>query len=546
MRRCAVVLVVGFGLGCSGAGEPASQSFGGASSSSGGIGGGSGGASGSPGSGGGETAGTGGSFGGSGGLPDAAPPTDGGPPDPVPPVDGPPEVSCTIRVIDPPGLSAALDALSPGDTVCLASGEWADLSIEVDAVGTATAPITVAAERPGEVVLTGDVSIAMGGEHIIVTGLILRDGRTAGPHLIDFRATSGECKNCRLSNVAVVQLADTGDTKWVSLRGEDNRVDHSAFIGKSNDGALLVVWRPDSLPDRHRIDHNYFAERPALGRNGGETMRIGDSSQHESDSFTVVEDNYFFRSNGEVEIISNKSSSNTYRRNVFVESEGLLTLRHGNDCTVESNVFLVGGVNGGGIRVVGSGHRIVNNYVEGCRTTSNVRGGIVLMLADPSPAANGYQQVENVEVFHNTIVDCQQSFLFGGGRAEVTPRQVALRANVVALGLAGGSAVREVKPMDGTVSSNNIFFGGDLGAADSTGFALEDPGLVPGAGGVMRPTASSPVLDRVPQGDVLADMDGDPRDSMADLGADEFSMNPSRLPITREQVGPRYDFETLP
>ena len=34
---------------------------------------------------------------------------------------------------------------------------------------------------------------------------------------------------------------------------------------------------PDAPPNYHLISHNYFGFRPALGVNGGETIRVGTS-----------------------------------------------------------------------------------------------------------------------------------------------------------------------------------------------------------------------------------------------------------------------------
>jgi len=46
------------------------------------------------------------------------------------------------------------------------------------------------------------------------------------------------------------------------------------------------------------------------------------------DSRALVEENRFEGCRGEIEIISNKSCENVYRRNTFVDCEGTLTLRH--------------------------------------------------------------------------------------------------------------------------------------------------------------------------------------------------------------------------
>ena len=95
----------------------------------------------------------------------------------------------------------------------------------------------------------------------------------------------------------------------------------------------------ESQENHHRIDHNYFGQRPILGSNGGETLRIGTSHYSLSNSYTMIESNYFDRCNGEVEIISNKSGSNTIQNNVFFESRGTLTLRHGNGNIVQNSLI---------------------------------------------------------------------------------------------------------------------------------------------------------------------------------------------------------------
>ena len=56
-------------------------------------------------------------------------------------------------------------------------------------------------------------------------------------------------------------------------------------------------------------------------------------------NFTLVENNVFDKCNGEVEIISVKSGSNTLKGNTFIESRGTLTLRHGNGNKILENVF---------------------------------------------------------------------------------------------------------------------------------------------------------------------------------------------------------------
>ena len=122
----------------------------------------------------------------------------------------------------------------------------------------------------------------------------------------------------------------------------------------------------------------------------------------------TVEDNYFYHCHGEqAEIVSNKSCGNTYRRNFFVECQGTLTMRHGNNCTVTGNYFVGNGMSGtGGIRLIGEGHTVEHNYLEGLAGTG-YRSAICLVRGQENPALSGYWQVKNAKVRYNMVYDCK-------------------------------------------------------------------------------------------------------------------------------------------
>ncbi len=194
---------------------------------------------------------------------------------------------------------------------------------------------------------------------------------------------------------------------WVSIYGKHNRFDHNHLAGKSNNGVTLAVRlnTEASQENHHRIDHNYFGHRPILGSNGGETMRIGTSHYSLTDSFTVVENNYFDRCNGEVEIISNKSGGNVFRGNVFFESRGTLTLRHGNGNLVENNIFFGNGADHtGGIRLINKRQTIRNNYLQGL-TGTRFGSPLTVMNGVPDSPINRYHQVEDSVIENNTVID---------------------------------------------------------------------------------------------------------------------------------------------
>ena len=221
--------------------------------------------------------------------------------------------------------------LAAGDTIFLRSDEdeWRDVNLVFEGEGEPGKPIVLAAQHPGKTVFTGSSRLRILGRHLVVTGLVFRDGSLAGGSVISIGSGRGEtAQDCRLTDTAIIGYNPTDrkvNYKWVSVYGTQNRVDHCYFKGQDHTGQSLVVW-VGSEENEHRIDHNYFAGRPNLGWNGGETLRIGTSGVSMKNSRTIVEDNLFEDCDGEAEIISIKSCENVIRRNAFVSSAGAVTL----------------------------------------------------------------------------------------------------------------------------------------------------------------------------------------------------------------------------
>ena len=208
-------------------------------------------------------------------------------------------------------------SLEAGDVVTLADGTWTDFQIAFSGQGTEDSPITLKAETAGKVILTGESNLRLAGEYLLVSGLFFKDGYSPSNAVIEFRQSKTQLANHSRVTQTVVESFNNKEKfsagNWVALYGRYNRFDHNALVGKSTSGVTMAVKLNtlESQENHHRIDHNYFGQRPILGSNGGETLRIGTSHYSLSNSFTMIENNYFDRCNGEVEIISNKSGSNT-------------------------------------------------------------------------------------------------------------------------------------------------------------------------------------------------------------------------------------------
>ncbi|MCU0474384.1 MAG: T9SS type A sorting domain-containing protein [Bacteroidales bacterium] len=307
-----------------------------------------------------------------------------------------------------------------GDTIVMRNGTWINQAISLRADGTVDQPIVLMAESSGNVVLTGTSKMAFAGKYLVINGLYFKDGTLSGSDVISFRTSSSSlAENCRVSNCVIENYnpsLNTVDSKWVSIYGKNNQVDHCSFINKSNSGTLLVVWLVSGTTPNHIIADNYFGFRNAnldsYGNelNGQEIIRIGDSSTSMQEAGVQVTGNYFEHCNGEIEVISNKSCGNYYLNNIFFECAGMLTLRHGNNCTVDGNYFIGNGVaNTGGVRIIGENHKVYNNYFENLTGTS-YRAALCIVRGKENSALNEYFQVKNALVAFNTMVNCTQSF----------------------------------------------------------------------------------------------------------------------------------------
>ena len=294
-------------------------------------------------------------------------------------------------------------ALRAQSTV-IPNGTYRDKALRFDG-----ANLHIRAETPGGVILTGTSSLAIKGEGITVEGLHFKDG-AATKAIITIEGTGNRVSHCAIVNYNGTDKSQ--DTKWISIYGSQNEFDHNYIAGKTNKGTTLVVWlrKGDTRGASHNIHHNHFGPREPLGENGGETIRVGDSSTSLQPGACLIEDNWFHHCDGEIEIISNKSCNNIYRRNVFDACDGTLTLRHGNGCLVADNVFLGNHYQrAGGVRIIGEDHRVENNYFEHLPGKAN-RAAISFMQGIVDTPLNGYAQVKRAKVLKNTIVDCAEPF----------------------------------------------------------------------------------------------------------------------------------------
>lgn len=344
-----------------------------------------------------------------------------------------------VKVSTPDAFDRAVAAAQPGDQIILADGVWRDFDALFEAEGTADAPITLAAETPGAVILSGQSSLRLSGRHLVVSGLVFKDGYTPRSEVISFRKDAETLAfHSRVTNTVIDGYSNPTRAQrdlWVGLYGRNNVFDNNHLSGKQNAGPTLAVRlnTVESQENGHRIANNYFGPRPIFGSNGGETLRVGTSHFSLTQSNTIVENNFFDRCSGEVEIISNKAGGNIFRGNTFYASRGTLTLRHGNGTIVENNLFDgAGAPYTGGVRVINAQQTIRNNYFKDL-TGNRFSGALVVMNGVPNSPINRYHQVDGAVIENNTFDNVAAIELGEGSDAERTavPINSAFRQNIV-------------------------------------------------------------------------------------------------------------------
>lgn len=305
----------------------------------------------------------------------------------------------------------AATKLVPGDTIILRDGVWRDFRLVFEGEGRADAKLSLRAETPGGVILSGQSNLRMGGAYLSVSGLVFKDGFSPSRDVIDMRSPKYRATLLsELSDITIDGYSKPGTSEkdyWVEFRGIGNRLTRSAFLNKTSLGATIIVTQPldNEIPGQHVIKDNYFGPRNPLGKNGGETLRIGVGKvAHQRFEMKVI-GNYFERCNGEAEIISIKSGGNIILENMFVEASGAVTFRQGDDNLVARNIFLGNGAKGtGGVRITSFNQVVRDNYFEGL-TGHDGRSAITFMdgLSDKMPVL--YRQTKNASVVNNSFIN---------------------------------------------------------------------------------------------------------------------------------------------
>ncbi|MBL0024232.1 MAG: T9SS type A sorting domain-containing protein [Saprospiraceae bacterium] len=480
-------------------------------------------------------------------------------------------------------LVTAVNSSPQGGVFIVKNGTYNDFDPTFSVVATEMNPIIIKAETVGGVKLTGESNVVLKkSEYVTLEGFVF-DG-TGDNTLVKLEG----CNHIRITR-NVFELKTTESIKWVFVGGvwndnvfpfqypsHHNRIDHNIFQNKTTPGNYITIDGSNDATTSQkvyyqsqydRIDHNYFKNNGPRAVNEQESIRIGWSEMSLSSGFTTVEQNLFEDCDGDPEIISVKSCDNTIRHNTFVASYGTVSLRHGNRNRIEGNYFFGDGkpigtsatgskLYTGGIRIYGTDHMVINNYMEGLNGTK-WDAPITLTLGDAidgqSTSLSKHFRAERVTIAYNTLVN--NSFGIEIGFDNNKSYNNGLKNIIIANNLITGTQNSLVKIVDNDqgdniVWKNNLMFptasasllsGQTSTSFDATKVVNENPKLVfNDASKVWTATSNTPLYTNSITSETIAeDIEGQVRPTKSNPGADHFSETSIRYaPLKVSDVGP--------
>lgn len=362
-------------------------------------------------------------------------------------------------------LNNAIMNAKPGDCIIMKNGIWRNVDILFEATGTYDKPITLKAETPGHVIISGISSFVLRGAYLTLEGLNFKEGFSSkDTHLIEVRSSFTRITNCafvKFNKPDGIKYPEVIDI-WIGLFGAQNRVDHCYFEGKNNRSVAIIVWGTTPESNRHRIDHNYFRDMPIRGTT---LIRIACGGNAAWPSYSVVENNLFEDMYGVGKIINLKTGSNIIRNNTFRRAGGAITLRHGNGTLVEGNYIISGLHNSftGGILVIGGNHIIRNNYIQGIKEAG--RGAIVLYEGqyNNGPGVGGNIPTKNVLIEGNTLIDNAHNIIIGqqymlDSEKVVPVKNITYKNNVIVGKENGNPVIQVIDPPIGKIKYKGNYF----------------------------------------------------------------------------------------
>lgn len=494
--------------------------------------------------------------------------------------------SAQLYYTDAEDLETDVNATSSGGTFIVTNGTYNDFEATFENTGSPTNPIIIKAESIGGVILTGESKFVFKKSgYCVLQGFV-------------FDATSDEtlvklegCHHIQITR-NILELATTESVKWVYIGGvwndntvpflypsHHNVIDHNVFQNKTTPGHYITVDGSHEEVGSDEVYYqstydvirmNHFRNNGPRAVNEQESIRIGWSEMSPSSGYTIVEHNLFENCDGDPEVISVKSCDNIIRHNTFRSNYGSLSLRHGNRNLVESNFFFGGNkpvgtsatgssLYTGGIRIYGTDHVVINNYMEGLNGT-RWDAPITLTQGDAidgqSTNYSKHFRAERVLIANNSLINNEHGIELGFDNNNNYNKD--LKDIIIANNTITGSENALVSIVDVNNDPgaeimwwNNLMYpmgnavvlaGATTTSFDTTEVRTINPMISYNSSlGYWKSTSSTPLFtsSSTVNSLVLEDIEGQQRSATSNPGADDYSNAIVRFsPLDSADIGP--------
>lgn len=361
-------------------------------------------------------------------------------------------------------IRSILGKLKPGDKVLLEDGIHKDLSIKIDCEGAVKNRITIKAKNPGKVILTGKLKINLCGSYTTLANIVMKDGGIENS--IEIRGRGNRLCGCDIS-------LNNSNGPVLYIYPKFNRIDHCYFHDYSKSDRWIQKDPKSKSEDFILIDHNIIKNRKEGTGNGFETIQLR-NEDNKIKSKSIILQNFFEKCDGEIEMISVKSSDNIIANNTINSCKATITLRSGFSNYVVNNKFLQNKVEeSGGIRVTGENHVIKNNLFKEIKGGNST--GCVISVINGKTSSPPYQQVKNLQIVNNVFLDNECELGLGIGKGNLRPTNITFSNNILYKTSKDEVFSKKSSQCDNLVFNNNQYYASNIGENPKNFGVLENP-----------------------------------------------------------------------
>lgn len=362
-------------------------------------------------------------------------------------------------------IISVFSKVKPGDKILLNDGTINNLSVNINTKGQLLNRITIKAKNPGKVILTGKVSIVMSGSYTTLANIVFKDG--GKEDAITIKGNGNRLTGCDIS-------LNKTNGPVIMVYPKNNRIDHCNIHDFTKDDRWIQKDPNSTSEDYILIDHNIIKNRKkGSAGNGYETIQLR-NEDNKIQSKSIIYQNMFEKCDGEIEMISIKSSNNIVANNTVVTTKATITLRSGFNNYIVNNKFLQNGTDdSGGLRVTGENHIIKSNLFK------EINGGdtnnCAICVINKTSSSASYQQVKNLKVLNNIFLNNDCDIGLGISKGKLPPIDIEFSNNIFYKTSKNPVFSSKGSDCKNLVFNNNKYYVTNIGASPKDFGTVESP-----------------------------------------------------------------------